>query len=205
MHLIRKQFSFRETIKAENKIINQKIIGFIRGLHMLTAAERFIDYSVPSSWQLINGEMKDVRLSRARLRQRRFGVWVGIDAAGWPSSQHTCTCVTGTAALLAQWAARVRSGCRVGSSQMYQPLLFCTARLFRERLLLEVWSEGGREGLAGMAVCEVMLMATGQQGGKSSFAAPTSSWGCCGHRWQSAHSVLACCVCLCLPKTNAGG
>lgn len=58
---------------------------------------------------------------------------------------------------------------------MYQPLLFCTARLFRERLLLEVWSEGGREGLAGMAVCEVMLMATGQQGGKSSFAAPTSS------------------------------
>lgn len=49
MHLIRKRFSFRETIKAENKIINQKIIGFIWGLHMLTATERFIDYSVASS------------------------------------------------------------------------------------------------------------------------------------------------------------
>lgn len=48
MHLIRKQYSFRETIKAENKIINQKIIGFIWGLHTLTTTKRPIDYTVPS-------------------------------------------------------------------------------------------------------------------------------------------------------------
>lgn len=58
---------------------------------------------------------------------------------------------------------------------MHQPFPSHTVHSFRDCLLLEVWSKGGREALAGMAVCEVTLMAMGQHGGKSGFAAPTSS------------------------------